>query len=658
MQTSDEPIIPEPASQPPVHRGGRRLLWVTVAVLLLAVLVVVGLAGISALGVRRHLLEGRDALTRGKDELVDGDPAAAGDEFEHARQSFAAAADGSRSIWLTLADAVPFVGNTPHVIRAVADAGVQTSEAAGGLAAAVADLPGGLGALAPSADGFPIDSLSALTDATARADELTGAALGTLESAPTAFVFGPVMSARSDAQAELQQLHRQLHAGSLILDRLPAFLGVDGPRRYVFGASNPAELRGTGGLIGAYSILTIEHGRWTFSDFRPIQSLPRLPVSDIPSPSQEYSDNYDFYRSGLGLWVNTNMTPDYPLAADAFWLTYEAATGDEVDGVILADPFALQALMHVTDPIPVSGTGIELTEKNIVSFVSNKAYTRFETNEQRKLVLGRVAQSVLTGFLANGGDAQAKVRALLKAFDDGHVLAWSTDRRMEQGLALTTVGGAFDPAGTDVISVVTNSASGTKLDFYQERTVSYDVELTGGGTAVASLGVDLLNDSPTSGLPPYVIGPYKDYSRKAGENVAVIDLYCDRGCALQDAERGGEPVELSSYRMDGYPYFEDYVRTTSGETAHVRADLVLTDAWDGDDTGGTYHLSFIGQTTIRPTTVRIRISAPDGMRFTSFDDRLSRDGDRLVYEGTPSGDLDLEASFAPALPIRIWRILT
>src|SRR6185295_553846 len=169
------------------------------------------------------------------------------------------------------------------------------SEAAGGLAAAVADLPGGLGALAPTADGIPIDSLSALTDATARADELTGAALTTLGSAPTGFVLGPVTSARADAQDELERLHRQLHAGALILARLPAFLGANGPRHYVFGASNPAELRGTGGLIGAYAILTVDHGRMSFSDFRPIQSLPRPDVADVPSPSQEYSDNYDFY---------------------------------------------------------------------------------------------------------------------------------------------------------------------------------------------------------------------------------------------------------------------------------------------------------------------------------------------------------------------------
>jgi hypothetical protein len=228
---------------------------------------------------------------------------------------------------------------------------------------------------------------------------------------------------------------------------------------------------------------------------------------------------------------------------------------------------------------------------------------------------------------------------------------------MQRGLALTTVGGAFRPTGTDVVSVVTNSASGTKLDFYQQRTVSYAVQLGGGGTASAELTVELTNDSPTSGFPPYVIGPYKQYSTRAGENVAVVDMYCGVGCALESAARGGEPVELARYRLGPYAYYEDYVRTASGETASISANLVLAHAWDGNESGGAYRLSFIGQTTIRPTRLRVSIAAPEGMRFTSFDERLSRDGDRLVYEGTPAGDLDLDVSFAPSLPVRIWRSL-
>ena len=303
MQTSDEPIISEPTPAPPAPRGGgRRLVWVIVAVLVVSVLVVIGLAGISALGVRRHLLAGRDALTRGKDELVDGDAATARDEFEDARtrssspRPTARVRSGSRSPMRSRSS-----GTRPTRSARWRTPGCRRPRPPGGLAAAVADLPGGLGALAPTADGIPIDRLAALTDATARADELTGhraddARVGAHRVRPRTGLVGPVGLPRPSSRS----LHRQLHAGSLILGGLPAFLGADGPRHYVFGASNPAELRGTGGLIGAYAILTVDQGRLSFSDFRPIQSLPRPDVSDVPSPSQEYSDNYDFYRSGLG----------------------------------------------------------------------------------------------------------------------------------------------------------------------------------------------------------------------------------------------------------------------------------------------------------------------------------------------------------------------
>ncbi len=92
------------------------------------------------------------------------------------------------------------------------------------------------------------------------------------------------------------------------------------------------------------------------------------------------------------------------------------------------------------------------------------------------------------------------------------------------------------------------------------------------------------------------------------------------------------------------------MRTSSGETSSIEANLFLPDAWVGDDKGGTYRLSFIGQTTIRPITLRVVVHAPDGMAFTSASDQLTREGEDLVYEGHPRGNLDLEASFAPIAP--------
>ena len=135
----------------------------------------------------------------------------------------------------------------------------------------------------PTAEGIPIDRLSALNDATARADELTGRAFATLESAPTGFVLGPVTSARADAQAELANLHRQLHAGSLVLDRLPSFLGAEVPDT----TCSAPRIRPSCGVPAGSSRIRDPHGR-----SRPVELLrfppdpiaPSVRVSDVPSP--------------------------------------------------------------------------------------------------------------------------------------------------------------------------------------------------------------------------------------------------------------------------------------------------------------------------------------------------------------------------------------
>ncbi len=656
MDTTTEPAAEVTAAPPPIP-GRRHLFAVVVGVLAIVALVFVTMACISTLSVRRNLIAGRDALSEGKAALLKADTAGAAAAFSRAEVSFQEGSDGARSIWMGIAGAIPLVGRTPDAVRAVADAGLETARAAVALTTAVNDLPGGLGALAPTNGGIPLDGLTGLTDAVARAVEQTGEALRTLQLAPTTLVLPSVAAARADAVDELERVHSGLVAGTAILRGMPAFLGSDGPRQYFFGASNPAELRGTGGLIGAYAILTVDDGRLSFSDFRPVQSLPLLNVADVPSPSSEYSTNFDYARTGVGFWVNINMTPDFPLAARATWLAYRAATGVSLDGVIVADPFALKALMRVTDPVPVGTSGLTLNEHTIVPFTTNRAYAMFDTNEERKLVLGRVAKAVLDGFLSQDGDPQARIRALLGAFDDGHVKVWSADEQMQAGLALTGVGGSYRPPGTDAIAVITNSASGTKLDYYQERTVRYDVELGPAGTATATLETALKNDSPTSGYPPYVIGPYKQYSTRPGENVASVDLYCGHGCILDSATRNGRPATLDPLHQEGYPFYEDYVRTRSGGTADISANLTLPDAWNGDDTGGTYQLGFTGQTTIRPTSVHIVVHAPQGMGFTSWTGGFRQQGDALVYDGRPRGNLDLRASFAPSFLPRLWREL-
>ena len=604
------------------------------------------------------LLRGRDALAAGRADLVAGDAAGADREFAAAQAAFDAAGSTARAPWLRAVGLVPFVGRTPDTVDAMADAGLQTARAGSEIAGAVAALPDGLASLAPAGGAVPIERIAALSAPLSRAEALTASALATLERTSDHLVSAPVADARAEALEVLTALHGQLAAGTDILEGLPGFLGAEGPKTYLFGALNPAESRGGGGLLGAYSLLTVEDGRFRFGSFTPTQQLPLLDVEEIPGATADYAANYAHYREGGGFWLNANMTPDFPSFAATLAEAYREATGDAVDGVLTADPFALRALLTATGPTLIPGLDIRVSADDVVPFVTNEAYRRLRDPRERKEVLGAVAASVVDRFLARPDPTVFALKSLTAAAAEGHIQLWSADGGLQEGLAASGVGGAFDPPAGDLLAVVQNNASATKLDFYQRRTIGYRVRLGDEGTAEADLEVALANESPTSGYPRYVIGPAPGVTSTAGENIAILQVYCGEGCGVQAAEVDGEELDTGLHEELGHRYLATYQRIAPGATSTLRERLLLPQAWEGSSSGGIYRLHVATQAMINADDLRVEITLPPGMQATEMSPELRLEGDLAVYRGSPTADLDLWVRFRPALPLRIWRDVT
>jgi hypothetical protein len=623
---------------------------------LFVVLLILG--GVSALSVRRNLNAGRDAVQSGKQQLSSGDPAGATTDFDQASSHFSEAASGARSIPLRVLGWLPFLGRTPDAVAAVAEAGQGTAQAGAVMSHAIDGLPDGIQSLAPRNGAIPIRPLRAIVAPLARANALMTQAYDTIHAAPSTLLVGPVGDARRLAEEQLGPLHDTLSAASRIVAGLPAFLGADHPSHYYFAAAGPAEQRGTGGLIGAYSIMTIEGGRVRFSPFRPVEDLPTPRVGDVPSPSEEFSRNYDTFRAGKGFWLNINMTPDFPVAAEATRLAIQDQTNQRIDGVVQADPFALKALLELTGSATVPGLGITVDASNVVPFTTNEAYVQFaHDSEARKLVLGDVAKSVVERFFDQSDPSVGGLRKLVGTMAEGHIQVYSADPRMEQGLEATGVGGALPRPSGDFLSVVQNNGGGQKIDFYADRTVGYAVDLLGDGSATAKLDVGLKNSAPDRGLPPYIIGPIPGVS-KIGENDAIFSTYCPADCVLQQAHLNGRSEDLRSGTELGYRYYQGQFQVPSEQSGGYDADLELPSAWEGNSSGGVYHLTFWNQTTIRPTHVHIEIRIPDGMQVRSTSEGLSQQGDVVVYDGVPQRSLELQVSFSPPLPQRLVRNVT
>ncbi|HXF36561.1 MAG TPA: DUF4012 domain-containing protein, partial [Actinomycetota bacterium] len=546
---------------------------------------------------------------------------------------------------------VPFVGRTPDALQAVAEAGARVARAGEALAGGLGALPGGPAALGPVEGRLPIEAYERLAGSVAAAEGSLGEALAALRPAPTSLLPASVLRARLAAQAMVEELHDLLGTAGGLLRELPAFLGADRPRRYFFGAENPAELRGTGGLVGAYAILEVRDGRPTFSRFRPIQSLPLLDRHDVPGPTDDYVRNYDRFRDGNGFWLNINMTPDFPTAARAILTAYEAATGEPLDGVVTTDPVALASIVEATGPVRVPRLGVELDAEELVPFLTVEARALFEEGARRKAVLGEVSAAVLDRFLRDRPSLEG-LAGVMRTASAGHLRVFSADPAVEALLERTTVGGTLPVTDGDFVGFVQNNAGANKLDLYQRTTLSYDVTLGDGGTASGVLAVSLENRAPRDAVAP---------SRAEGlaplENAALVQLYCARGCLPRSFVQDARRLDLRGGVERGYPFLRTFVRIPRGDTLRLAASFELSEAWDGDGSGGTYRLTVLTPPTIEPVRVSIAIRLPPGMGLRWSDPALEREGDALRYEGTPGRRLDIAVRFEPPLPVRLWRDL-
>ena len=161
---------------------------------------------------------------------------------------------------------------------------------------------------------------------------------------------------------------------------LPPMLGASGPRTYLLLFQNPAELRATGGMPGAYVVIRADRGKIDITD----QGTAAGDLGAFDKPVLELAESDQLlYGERLGIYpADVNLTPDFPTAGALVREMYRRRTGRLVDGVLATDPIALSYLLAMLGTVPVRG-GTDLTAANAVSVLLSKAYARDISNKSR-----------------------------------------------------------------------------------------------------------------------------------------------------------------------------------------------------------------------------------------------------------------------------------
>ncbi|MTV24568.1 DUF4012 domain-containing protein [Nitriliruptoraceae bacterium ZYF776] len=476
-------------------RRGRRFLVV------LGTLVVGGLCAalaVDAVVVARAVQQAQDAAIEARDLVRAGELPAAQDRFRDAREELGAATTRTNRFLWRAAQRVPVAGSTFATLRGIVEVVDEGSGVGARAVDAVAPLIDDDGELAvqPVDGQLPLPVLRAARTAATSLDP-TGLERALEELRAVAGpVPGPVAEARDRVLVVADEVTRTLRIVQPVLEAFPTFVGADGPRTYLLGMQNPAELRGTGGLLGFTAVLEADAGRLSISRpqaYSALDALGReadgqLPPVDVPETfAARYAE-----QNAAGFLGNVNVDPDLPTTAPVLLDLVEDRTGDRYDGLLLVDPIAVAHVLREIGVVEVADDVAALAPElptvidadAFPDLVMVEHYAVFAgRNQQRREWLSEVASRAFDAIFDARWDGVPVTRAVLEAAGAGHVALHLRDDVQQRAFTRADLAGALRPPATlptgDTLAVTANNSAGNKMDRHVRHRIEGAVVLRG-----------------------------------------------------------------------------------------------------------------------------------------------------------------------------------
>ncbi len=515
----------------------------------------------------RTLLESGEATARsGVDAARAGDRLAAANQFAVAQTKFEDARDKLGS-WLTFpARQLPLVGPQLRTLDDIASLGARTIPIA--RTAATNIDPDRLRLVDGRLDLSVLASYRPTFDELARETRLVRADLARLHRM---WLLPPLERQLVKFETTVVRADDSARTADEAVQVAPALLGGSGPRTYLVSIVTPAESRGSGGLMANYGVLTASEGRIR------LEGVGRGPDLDTRGVEPKHLTGPPQYLARYGkfqpaeTWENLTMSPDFPSVGQVMAQLYPQSGGTVINGVIQLDPFAISQLLTLTGPVKVPGLDFTISADNAVSFLLRDEYTLVTDPIERSNLLGSVAQ-VVFDRLTSGQSAtpSSMAQALSPVVATRDLSLWMRDPREQDFVRRIGADAALPPVLGDSFGVIVQNGGGNKIDNYLHRTIDYSSAIAASTGEVRSHAVvSLRNDSPSSGVPLYVIG--NEINRPTGTNTLYVSIYSP--LTLRGAQIDGKPFPLLVETELGRNVYSAYVEIPPGGTRTITLDL-------------------------------------------------------------------------------------
>jgi hypothetical protein len=351
-----------------------------------------------------------------------------------------------------------------------------------------------------------------------------------------------------------RELADRVHAAAVLLSQadtalavMPDMLGADGPRNYLMVFQNNAEIRASGGLPGAVSLVHTDDGSIGLTRQVAAGSFGETARPVLPLTPTEVK----LFGPQLGTYfLDANFTPDFPRASELWRARWQAEFDEGIDGVFTVDPVTLSYLLEATGPVTVSG--VELTAQNVVRVVENLVYVNVPDPLKQDEFLNAVAKRVFDTFADGGADPVRVIQALFRGVAEGRVRIHSfteADQALVEG---TEIAGELpvQSGRSPQVGVYLNDATGSKMSYYLQYSVDV-AAISCADDRQSLLGrLEISSKTPPNPelLPETVTGfdAARDPFIKRGQQFVVGDIFAptggEIGTVTVDGERLDPPV--------------------------------------------------------------------------------------------------------------------
>jgi hypothetical protein len=543
----------------------RRKAWIAVSILIGVVLLAAAWAGWTAYRVNQDLTSAVDDVTALRQAVEDGDDAAADAALAQLREHSGSAADRTDGLIWSVLEQVPSYGDDAHGVAVVSDVIDDLSRS--GIEPLVR-VSGDLESIVPSGGRIDPIAVQTLQAPMASAHAAFVAADDRLSAEDPSGYVERLRSKYRELAGQVDDAATALASADTAVQVLPTMLGADGAQNYLLIFQNNAEIRATGGLPGAVSLVRADDGQVEMTRQVAANTFGNTAKPVLPLTAAEE----EIYSEKLGtFFLNANLQPDFPRASDLWKARWEQVYSEKIDGILSIDPVAISYVLGATGPIEAEG--VTLTEDNAVDELLHEVYLRYDDPADQDTFFRAVASTMFDRISQGAESPRDLIAALAKGADEHRLYVHDFDTDVQDELAGTGVAGEVvtDASSRPEVGVYLTDATGAKMSYYLRYDVDVDATYCTNGVQGLSAHARLMSEAPedAASLPPYLTGGGA-YGVKPGNQVVFVRLFGPVDGTVSGVALNGKPITgFPSVDYDGRKVFTAVVELKPQQ----RADL-------------------------------------------------------------------------------------